>query len=83
MQTLFGIKDVVAQAFINLTPSKSLELIKRELSNVVNTPSKNLLFTNVEDFQLFQLGSYDEETGDITKDQKFLLNLSELKINVN
>lgn len=83
MTYLFGLKDTTAQAFVQVVPAKSVELVKRDLKNAVNTPSKSIVYTNPEDLQLFRLGTYDEETGAITSDIKLEFNLAELKINAS
>ena len=82
---LFGIKDKTANAFLQYIPYKNVSLIRRELSNVVNTPSKSLMYTNCEDFSCFQLGVINEETGKITSldEPKLEFNFTDLKTNVN
>lgn len=83
MMKLFAIKDDVAQTFIQVFPAQDSNVVRRDLGNAVNTPSKSLLFTNPEDFKVFTLGDYDPNTGEITSKINFEFNLLELKRNVN
>lgn len=55
--------------------------ILRQLDTLFREPDqKAQLFTNAEDFQLFQVGSYDTLTGQITPEQPIhIANLHELK----
>ena len=63
----YGIKDTLAQAMLQLFPAQKVELVKRDLSNVVNDPqAKSNLAKNPQDFELWCLGSVNEETGAIT-----------------
>lgn len=81
---LYGIKDVVAQAIIQVFPAKTLALVKRDLSSVVNdSNAKNQLARNSQDFQLFTLAEINEESGEVTPKLHFELNLADLKTNVN
>lgn len=76
----YGIKDTLAQAMLQLFPAKKVELVKRDLSNVVNDPqAKSNLAKNPQDFELWCLGSVNEETGEITPSLKLELNLADLK----
>lgn len=83
MMYLYGLKDIAANAFIQIIPHKELAVLKRSLKNAVNTPSKDVCYTNPEDFQLFQLGTLDERTGIVTSDIKLEFNLTELKNNAS
>ena len=79
MMFIYAIKDDCSQTFQQLMPAKEVSLVRRGLVNVVNSGNKqNLMVTNPEDFSLYQLGTLDELTGEITSDLKFELRLSDL-----
>lgn len=79
MMYLYSIKDDAAQCFMTLSPSQNLAVVRRQLSAAVNTPdNKNLYHTNPEDFSLYCVGTFDEQTGVVTSDIKFEFRLTDL-----
>ena len=82
--SVLGIKDVLAQKFIQVIPTYNLDVTKRDLMNLVNRPSNSIFFTNPDDFRVYEIGSFDEETGALSPlaEAKPCFYLSDLKGNV-
>lgn len=61
--TLIGIFDRKAQTFISIeaTPNKGVAL--RSLTEIVNKPSDNPIHKWPDDFELYELGTFDTITG--------------------
>ncbi len=51
----------------------------RNLSNAVNSPQLNNINQNIEDMELWQLGTFDDQTGEITSEIKFVIKAIDLK----
>ena len=51
----------------------------RNLSNAVNSPQLNNINQNLEDMELWQLGAFDDQTGEITSEIKFVIKAIDLK----
>jgi len=81
---ILGVKDALAQKFVQLIPSNNIDVTKRDLSNVVNKPSNSIFFTNPDDFRVYELGSFNEDTGALKPlaEPKPVFYLSDLKGNV-
>lgn len=79
---IYALYDRVAGIYLSLIPSNNVEVLKRDYKNVVNElGSKSPLRQNCDDYDLYELGSFDVETGDIVSEKHFVLHLSELKNN--
>lgn len=78
---LYGIKDACAKKFVQVIPGVDDSVLRRDLKNIVNTPSKSLFFTNSDDFRVYKLGEFDEAHGSIQAcaDPQPLFYLSDLK----
>lgn len=51
----------------------------RSLANAVNSPQLNNINQNLEDMELWQLGTFDDQTGEITSEIKFVIKAIDLK----
>lgn len=77
---IYSIKDTVTGNFSSITTAPLDGVIIRDLSNILKNGEKtNELVLNANDKALYCLGEYDVDTGLITSDVKFVMNLSELK----
>lgn len=77
---IYAIKDIKAKKFCAPYYAPNDELSKRMLHNTVNTEAEdNFLNKYTEDYQLFRLGEFEEETGEIKSDVEFLVNAIEYK----
>ena len=81
MKFLVGVKDQLAKAYIQTLVIDNPDVFKREIKNVVNTPSKSPMFTDAEDFQCDLLCEVDELTGKVTSNKKKLFDFASLKSN--
>lgn len=61
--TLIGIFDRKAQMFISLEPTPHISVSVRQLQEQVNKQSDSPLYKWPEDFSLWELGTWDNETG--------------------
>ena len=51
----------------------------RALNNAVNAKEMNNINQNVDDMELWKLGEFDDQTGQITSDIKFIVKAIDLK----
>ncbi len=65
MKKLFAVKDRVAEVFTFPIVSNSTSLIKRDISELLNKNEENYITVNYKDKELYDIGSYDETTGNI------------------
>lgn len=76
---IIAIKDKLADKFVQFFPTQSIAVAKRDLLNAKKTP--NTLFnSNPGDFDVYQVCSIDESTGDVltTGKSTFVCNLDEI-----
>jgi len=81
---LFVIKDVKSKfqtPFVGLNKA----VVQRNIMNVLRKKDENdALSVNPEDYQLFKIGTFDENTGKIVStDQEFICNVIDLANIVN
>ena len=58
------VRDIKADLFGQPFFNASVGMAQRSFSDSVNRPDeKSLLFNHPEDFELYQLGSFDDQTG--------------------
>ncbi|QCS36460.1 nonstructural protein [Capybara microvirus Cap3_SP_391] len=62
---IVSIKDTVANAFFEPRVAANAMAAIREFKLVAGEPSDSLLYKRAEDFQMWQLGTWDPETGKI------------------
>lgn len=60
---VFSLRDRQAGIFHNPVFAVSLGQVVRELTDVVNRPSQEILFLHPADFQLYKLGTFDDVKG--------------------
>lgn len=71
---LISIKDSITGEFSTITIVKNEQEAFRAAKLLVSKPSDDLKF-KLNDLQLYSLGSYDNETGEIVPNVKFIINL--------
>lgn len=70
---IYSIKDV-KMGFMTPIYQKNDAVAIRDLSNVVNDKTnKSFISENYEDVELYKLGEFDEETGEIIPEVKFII----------
>lgn len=75
---LVGIFDRKSQSFISLEPTPAIGVAARQFGEVVNKPSENPIYKWPEDFELYELGEWDSETGRPTcREEKRLICIAE------
>ena len=77
---LYSVKDTKLGSFAQAFNAPNEAIAKRMVQSTVNAKG-NQINEYPEDFQLFKLGSYDDQTGELTSDVKFILNVIDLKKN--
>lgn len=75
---LYSVKDTKLGKFAQPFSAPNDDIAIRMLTSTVRA-SGNTINEFPEDYQLFKLGSYDEDTGKLASDVKFLVNAFELK----
>lgn len=68
---LYSIKDVKS-GFLSVSPFKNDELAKRAYLNLLNDPHPNQVSMNPEDFELWCVGSFDQDSGIINSEVRFV-----------
>ena len=76
---IYAIKDTVAGVFNLPFYQKNNAVAIRALTQAVNSNENNEIKQNVGDLQLYCLGELNQETGDITANIEFIINLVDLK----
>lgn len=77
---VYGIKDVKSGSFINLMTTKNDEMIKRDFKNMINNQNAGLLFLCPQDFELYRVAEFEENSGLMKPlEIEMLLNGIELK----
>lgn len=61
---LMSVYDTKARAFLTPWFSQNLQVAARSFSEVVNNPV-HIIFRNAEDFNLYHLGSWDDNTAQV------------------
>lgn len=78
---LFAVKDVKSGRFASPFVADNIQVAKRNVAWAMK--DKTTAFYNFpEDYQLFRLGSFDEQTGELASDVLFVANLTEFKSEV-
>lgn len=78
IKTLFALKDVKTGFWPPFTSHSDATAI-RETAAAVNAEDKNFVASYPGDVQLFQIGAFDDQTGELTSDVKFIANAVDLK----
>lgn len=77
---LYSIKDTKLGKFCQPFTAPNDEIAKRMLaSTMLDKSDTNAMYNFAEDYQLFKLGNYDEETGTLETENTFLANATEFK----
>ena len=76
---IYAVKDTVRGEFGSPYLGKNDAEAIRGFEYGVNTPSQSILYTHSKDMQLYKLGEYNIDTGEITSCVEFLKNGAEFK----
>lgn len=60
---IVGIFDRKAQSFTEMTSTPSIGVAARQFTEAVNKPSDSPIYKWPEDFELYELGDWDTESG--------------------
>ena len=85
-QPIFAVRDVKSDAFGQPFVSKHVGLAVRGLTDAVNDPQKQSdIARHPEDFSLYEIGQYDDQTGTIESYDvpKLVASASSLQVTVN
>lgn len=78
-QRMYSIKDVKSVSFHNPFPAENTIIAMRETQSYVNN-QKSMISDYPEDFQLWYVGTFDNETGRYIPDEpSFVIEISSLK----
>lgn len=78
--TLYSIKDTKAGTFGNLFPDVNKFTAMRQMTQFVNSgDDKNIIVKNPQDFELWSIGTFNQESGELESKTEFIINLAELK----
>ena len=71
---IYAIKDTTVGSFMNPFYLQNDNTAIREFGNVIKyAPTENSVRRNAKDMQLFKLGEFDEETGEIRSEVNYLV----------
>lgn len=80
---IFCLFDKKSGEYSCISAEKNLAMFERSLAQQINNPrSTNLLYTNAVDFDIYCLGEFDPQTGNIISSVSFVRNCNELKEDV-
>lgn len=77
---LYAIKDTVQGEMMNPFLLRNAEEAKRAFGQAVNTKGDHQVSIYYKDMQLFELGEYDSNTGNITSNVEFVCSGQDVKI---
>lgn len=77
MKSLYALKDTLT-TFQNPFISANDNSARRDLSLALNATSKEEFNLKYKDYQLFYLGDYDDDTGHIINNVRFVCNCMDL-----
>lgn len=67
MKPIYAVKDLATQAFGNpFTTRAQGEAMRSFIDEANNDPQKSAIAQHPEDYELYKLGEYDDDTGQIT-----------------
>lgn len=75
---IYAIKDTKV-AFMTPVYYQNDAVAMRDVKNAVNDPKENIINKNIDDIQLWKLGEFDDQTGEIISQIEFVANAIELK----
>ena len=75
---LYTIKDTIVGAMTSPFAGVNDGSAIRSVKNMINSPVDNEVKANYKDKQLFCVGSYNDETGEIVPEVWFITTLSDL-----
>lgn len=70
---LVSIKDRKVQAFHAPSTVRAIGEATRNFQDAVNDPKNGQLYNHPEDFELYRLGTYDDQTGQIAPETPKLI----------
>ena len=76
---LFSIKDSKSLSFGKPAPAVNMDVAIRDVKILVNDNQSTLVSKFPEDFELWQVGVFHEDTGLIESKLEYILNLGSLK----
>lgn len=77
---LYAIKDTVQGEMMNPFLLRNAEEAKRAFRQAVNSKGDHQVSIYYKDMQLFELGEYDSNTGNITSNVEFVCSGQDVKI---
>lgn len=77
---LYAIKDTVQGEMMNPFLLRNAEEAKRAFGQAVNSKGNHQVSIYYKDMQLFELGEYDSNTGNITSNVEFVCSGQDVKI---
>lgn len=81
MKVIAAIRDVKAGIFMQPFFVPAVGVAVRNVQDEVRrVADDNMLNMHPEDFELWQLGTFDDETGEVASDQKLLMLIVSLKV---
>lgn len=77
---LYAIKDCKMGKFNNPFTAENNDVAKRMLATtMLNKSIENGIYQFAEDYQLFKIGAYDNDTGELKTEVEFVANATEFK----
>lgn len=77
---IFAVYDVKAENYRDPMFARQHWDIVRDYESMIRANTKDIIVTNAEDFQVFQIGTYERATGKINSTApKHVINLHEVK----
>lgn len=74
---IYAVKDTVIGKFMSPFYNQNDNTAKRSFEIAINSPGE--IAKLYKDLQLYRLGEFDEDTGEIKSDMEFLLNGTDVK----
>lgn len=75
---LYSIRDIKLEKYGQPFVAPNDEIAKRMLQSTIRA-GQTTIAEYPEDFQLFKLGEYNEDTGELKNEQRFVANATEFK----
>lgn len=76
---IYALRDDKAQSFLTPMFFKNDAMAMRAIAQLCNDSRNGFIFTNPEDYLLYTLGEYDDQTGVLTSDIHHIIKVIDLR----
>lgn len=72
---LYALKDLKV-GYMNVIQEANDDVARRNFRNLLTDPTPNVVNRNPGDYEMWRIGTYDNESGEVVSDLSFICNAS-------